>query len=320
MTLTKVQKDFENNDKRVAEGKRRLVVVGASGMLATMVQRLALAKYEVTPLGRPSFDLTNATASMAALREIRPHVIINCAAYTDVDGAETNETLANLVNEVGARNLAVAAKDIGATLVHVSTDYVFDGEKSTPYVESDPPNPRSAYGRSKLLGEEAIKTSGLEQYFIVRTSWLYGAGGKNFVETIIRLALEREELRIVADQVGTPTHTRDLAQAIFNLIDLPQEPGEGTQSPDSPFGIYHFANDGACSWYEFACEIVAQLKKTSALVKVERILPIGTADYPLPAPRPAYSVMSTGQYKEVTGATVPTWQEALAHYIGSRGQ
>jgi len=294
-----------------------MAVVGASGMLATMVQRLAPAKYEVVPLGRPGFDLTNATASLASLREIRPHIIVNCAAYTDVDGAESNEALANLVNEAGPRNLAAAAKDIGATLVHVSTDYVFDGEKSTPYVESDPPNPRSAYGRSKLLGEEAIKTTGLEQYFIVRTSWLYGAGGKNFVETIIRLAQEREELRIVADQVGTPTYTRDLAQAILNLINPLQDSGEGAQSPDSPFGIYHFANDGACSWYEFACEIVAQLKKTAIPVKTERILPIGTADYPLPAPRPAYSVMCKDKYKKATGAIVPPWKESLEIYITS---
>jgi dTDP-4-dehydrorhamnose reductase len=302
----------------VLDEKCRLAVVGASGMLATMVQRMVPVKYEVIPLGRPGFDLTNATASLASLREIRPHVIINCAAYTDVDGAESNEAMANLVNKVGARNLAVAAKDVGATLVHVSTDYVFDGEKSTSYVESDPPNPRSAYGRSKLLGEKAIRASGLERYFIVRTGWLYGPGGKNFVETIIRLAQEREELRIVADQVGTPTYTRDLAQAIFNLIDLPQDSGEGTQTFDSPFGVYHFANEGACSWYDFAREIVAQLKMTTSSVKVEHILPIGTTDYPLPAPRPAYSVLSKDKYKKMTGATVLAWPEALAHYIGSR--
>ncbi len=316
MTLTKVQKDFENNDKRLAEGKCRLAVVGASGMLATMVQRLAPDKYEVISLGRPGFDLTNATASLESLREIQPHVIINCAAYTDVDGAETNEALANLVNEAGPRNLATAAKDLDATLVHVSTDYVFDGEKATSYVESDPTNPRSAYGRSKLLGEEAIKASGLDRYFIVRTSWLYGAGGKNFVETIIRLAQEREELRIVADQVGTPTYTFDLAQAIFNLIDLPQE---GAQTFDRPFGVYHFANEGFCSWYDFACEIVAQLKKTTTPVKTERILPIGTVDYPLPAPRPAYSVMSKDKYQKATGAIIPPWQKSLEHYIASRG-
>ncbi len=317
MTLNKLQKDLENGDRMAT---RRLVIVGASGMLAGIVKKMAPGKYEVIPLGRPGFDLTNAGASLETLRKIRPNIIINCAAYTDVDGAESNEASANLVNKVGPRNLAVAAKDIGATLVHVSTDYVFDGEQSTPYVESDPTNPRSAYGRSKLLGEEAIIASGLERYFIVRTSWLYGPGGKNFVETIIRLANEREELRIVADQVGTPTYTRDLAQAIFNLIDQSEDDGQGTQTSNAPFGIYHFANEGVCSWYDFAREIVAQLKVTKSSVKVERILPIGTTDYPLPAPRPAYSVLSKDKYKKVTGAIVPAWQDSLAHYIGSRGK
>lgn len=301
----------------VLDEKYRLAVVGASGMLATMVQRLAPAKYEVIPLGRPGLDLTDGTSSLAALREIRPHAIINCAAYTDVDGAESNEALANRVNESGAGNLALAARDVGAVLVHVSTDYVFDGEKSTPYVETDPPNPRSAYARSKFRGEQAVTASGLERFFIVRTGWLYGPGGKNFVETIIRLAKEREELRIVADQAGSPTYTEDLAQAIFNLLALDQSREEG-QSSGPLYGIYHFSGEGVCSWYEFACEIVAQLRKAGASVKAERILPIKTTDYPLPAPRPAYSVLSKDKYRNVTGAKVPLWQESLSRYIANR--
>jgi dTDP-4-dehydrorhamnose reductase len=303
---------------RDVEYKRRLAVVGASGMLASMVRRLAPSGYEVVSLGRPAFDLTDMESSLEALRGIRPHAIINCAAYTDVDGAESNETLANRVNGAGAGNLALAARDIGAVLVHVSTDYVFDGEKSTPYVETDPPNPRSVYGRSKLRGEQAVIDSGLERFFIVRTGWLYGPGGKNFVETIIRLAKEREELRIVVDQVGSPTFTEDLAQAIFNLLDLEKIGEGGGQAVDSPYGIYHFSNEGECSWYEFARAIVAQLRKAGAPVKADRIMPIKTTDYPLPAPRPAYSVMSKGKYKKATGAIVSHWEKSLVRYIAGR--
>lgn len=291
------------------EGNRqRLALIGANGMLAAMVRRVAPKQYDLIPFDLPEFDLTAGTQVLDALHKIRPHLIINCAAYTNVDGCETNEETATRVNGLGPGCLAEAASDIGATLVHISTDYVFDGTKNRPYTEEDAPHPQSAYGRSKLIGEQAILKSGLEKYFIVRTSWLYGPGGKNFVETIVRLAKEREELTIVDDQVGTPTYTGDLAQALFSLV--------RTES----YGIYHFSNEGLCSWYGFSREIVSQLARKGEAVEVRRILPIKTADYPLPATRPAYSVFSKEKYKQATGAAVPEWQEGLAQYFALRDE
>ncbi|ALC16465.1 dTDP-4-dehydrorhamnose reductase [Desulfuromonas soudanensis] len=292
-----------------------LALIGAKGMLASMVLDTASADFEITPFDLPEFDLTDASLVQKVIGELKPDVIINCAAFTAVDACETNEDLANKVNGEGPGILAAAALKVGATLVHISTDYVFDGKQTRPYAEEDRPNPSSAYGRSKLLGEEAIRSSGLKEYFIIRTSWLYGPGGKNFVETVARLAAERQELRIVADQFGTPTYTGDLAGAIFNLLDA------ATVDPppaNSPYGLYHFSNEGECSWHDFALAIVEELKGRGATVVAEAVLPIRTEEYPLPAPRPAYSVFSKEKYRRVTGATVPHWKESLIRYFDRR--
>jgi len=286
----------------------RLALVGANGMLASMVSLLAPKTFDLIPLDLPEFDIADRERVLTRFQEIRPQVIINCAAYTNVDGCETDEESASRVNGAGPGNLAAAARAVDATLVHFSTDYVFDGSKREPYVEEDRPNPLSAYGRSKLLGERAILHSGLERYFIVRTSWLYGPGGKNFVETIIRLAQEREELRIVADQCGSPTFTRDLAQAIFALLET------------RDYGIYHFSDEGQCSWCEFGREIVDCLARSGGQVKTKRVVPIATHEYPLPAPRPVYSVFSKGKYRAVTGREVPHWRESLAAYFRIRAE
>lgn len=283
--------------------KQRLVLIGAGGMLACMVRSLAPKSYDIVPLDLPDFDLTDRDGVVATMETLRPDVIVNCAAYTNVDGCEANEETALLVNGAGPGYLAEAAKKLAATLVHVSTDYVFDGTKNTPYTEEDPVNPRSAYGRSKFQGERAILESGLEKFFIVRTSWLYGPGGKNFVETILRLAQEREELRVVADQIGNPTYTQDLAEAIFRLL------------AHAAFGIYHVSDQGTCSWYEFACEIVAEFVRRGGQVKVKKIVPIATAEYPLPATRPAYSVLSKDKYEAAAGVSLPSWQMSLARYF-----
>ncbi len=285
-------------------------------MLAHMVRSLAPKVWEIYPFDLPDFDLTDRERVLRILGEQRPEIILNCAAYTDVDGCETNEELATRVNGHGPGHLAEAARETGAALVHISTDYVFDGRKETPYTEDDSPNPLSAYGRSKLRGEEAILASGLERFFIVRTSWLYGPAGKNFVETIVRLAGEREELRIIADQVGSPTYTRDLAQAIFHLLALPQPASRVPRA--GPYGIYHFSNTGVCSWHEFAREIVEQLRRQGRVVKVRDIRPIATEEYPLPAPRPRYSVFSKEKLVRATGLAIPEWRESLAHYFAGR--
>ncbi|MDH3998873.1 MAG: dTDP-4-dehydrorhamnose reductase [Desulfuromonadales bacterium] len=286
----------------------KLLLVGGNGMLAQKIAALAKADYAITAVDLPEFDLTDREQVLSLVTELKPEVVINCAAYTNVDGCESEAALAERVNGTAVGYLAEAAKQVDATLAHISTDYVFDGAKETPYSEEDAPNPQSAYGRSKLLGEQALMASGIEKFFILRTSWLYGPGGNNFVETIARLAKERAELRIVADQVGSPTYTGDLAQAVLNLLAL----------KDAAYGLYHFSNQGQCSWCEFAVAIVEQLKKAGETLAVEKITPIATHEYPLPAPRPAFSLMSKQKYVAATGAKPPQWQESLRQYFSER--
>ena len=292
----------------------KVLLVGAKGMLAQMVARCAPTEYQIVPLDLPEFDLTDVALVEQTLQAEKPAIVINCAAFTQVDACETEEALATRVNGDGPGILARAALNIDATLVHISTDYVFDGLATTPYSETDPTAPQSAYGRSKLLGEEAIRQSGLEKYFIVRTSWLYGPGGKNFVETILRLAAERDELRVVADQVGCPTFTGDLVQGLFNLLALKRTP----QAANGHYGIYHFANSGQCSWYDFANEILTLARERGLPTKAKQVVAIRTEDYPLPARRPAYSVFDTSQYQRFTGASIPGWQVSLRTYFDLR--
>lgn len=294
---------------------KKLALIGANGMLARKVRELATTDYLISSYDLPGFDITNREQVLAEMVRLQPAVIVNCAAFTNVDGCETQEAFATGINGAGPSYLAEAAETVGAVLVHISTDYVFDGRKGSPYLETDPVGPLSAYGRSKLAGEQAILASGLDRFFIIRTSWLYGPGGKNFVETILRLAREREGLRIVADQVGSPTYTGDLAEAIYNLLELNASP----QSPAPGFyGIYHFSNAGQCSWHEFASEIVAQMKRRGEPLKVKKVVPVRTEEYPLPAPRPAYSVFSKDKYRAATGVEVPGWQESLVKYLEER--
>lgn len=292
-----------------AEPTRPLALIGANGMLARKVRELAPVHFAVHGFDLPEFDLADECLVRSTLSVLQPAVIVNCAAYTDVDGCESASADAFRVNGEGPGVLARVARELGATLVHISTDYVFSGGGHTPYRETDPPDPRSVYGRSKLAGEEAIVASGLQRYFILRTSWLYGPGGKNFVETILRLAEEREELRVIADQVGTPTYTGDLATAIFNLLEL-EGRGEAV-----PYGFYHFSNQGHCSWHSFAEAIVLLGRSCGLELKARRVTPITTAEYPLPAPRPAFSIFNKGRYLAATGKPIPAWQESLERYF-----
>ncbi|APG26640.1 dTDP-4-dehydrorhamnose reductase [Syntrophotalea acetylenivorans] len=296
---------------------RKVALIGARGMLAKMVQAAAPSNFSIQGFQRPEFDLTDVDQVRRAMEEFRPQVIINCCAYTQVDRCEDEEELATRVNGEGPGYLAVVARELDATLVHVSTDYVFSGNANRPYRENDATGPMSAYGRSKLKGEQAILESGLEKYFIVRTSWLYGPWGKNFVETILRLAAEREELRIVADQVGCPTYTGDLAEAIFRLLELESD-SETPAVFKGEYGVYHFANEGQCSWYDFACEIVEIARQIGLPVKAHRIEPITTEQFPLPAQRPTYSVFDTAKYQKATGVSIPSWQESLKTYFEVR--
>ncbi len=283
-------------------------------MLAQSVRERAPPAFDVRGYTRTELDVTNPAQLADALLACAPEVIINCSAYTKVDDCETHEAEATLINGAGPGLLANIANDLDATLVHVSTDYVFDGSGQRPYRESDATNPQSAYGRSKLAGEQAIRGSGLERYFILRTSWLYGPGGRNFVATMLRLGGEREQLRVVADQRGTPTYTGDLADAMFRLLEAEQ--GEsGSAHPGIEYGIYHVANEGECTWHEFAGAILDAAGNSGLDMKAREVVPIATDEYPVPAERPKYSVLSKDKLAEATGHRMPHWRDGLARYM-----
>ncbi len=299
----------------MSDSQISVALIGANGMLAQAVVAEAPECYQFTNFDLPEFDLTDEMSVHRALGDLQPNVIINCAAYTQVDKAEGNEEIAMRVNGNGPGCLAAAAKKVGAVLVHISTDYVFDGKKTSPYLETDAVCPQSAYGRTKLAGERSVFESGLGEFYILRTSWLYGPGGPNFVETMLRLASERDELRVVDDQRGTPTYTRDLAQAIFSLLRCGPTP---RIEASSGFGLYHFSNSGECSWCDFAREIINTAKRRGIDLAVKKLTPIATEEYPLPAKRPAYSVFSKDKFMRQTGLMVRSWEAALVDYFDQR--
>lgn len=280
-----------------------ICIVGARGMLGReLVQAYrgrggtGSAHAVVHELDVEEMEITDAGAVASVLKRLRPGLVLNAAAYTDVDGSEAHPDLAARVNADGAGNLAQACRDIGCRLVHVSTDYVFDGRGAAPYEPGDPVNPQGVYGRTKADGERRVREA-LGNHAIVRTSWLFGFHGRNFVKTILRLAAERPELRIVADQVGCPTYARDLARALVTLADTGRT------------GTYHFCNAGACTWYDFAGAIV----RLGGLATP--IVPITTAELGRPAPRPAYSVLSTATLTRDAGIVPRPWTEALAECV-----
>jgi len=241
-------------------------------------------------------DVARADSAKNCLLYYLPELVINCAAYTDVDGCESNQDLAMAVNGRGPENLARLCNEIHATLVHISTDFIFTGQAGRLIQPDDTPNPQSVYATSKLAGEEGIVRN-LQNYIIVRTSWLFGRFGKNFVATIHRAAQEREFLEVVNDQLGSPTYAVDLAQAIMHLV------GAGGQ------GAYHFCNEGICSWYDFAVEIVRQAGLSTP------VRPISSDRLDRPAKRPDWSAMDISQYKDETHQPVRRWQDALAEYM-----
>jgi dTDP-4-dehydrorhamnose reductase len=276
----------------------RLLVTGAAGMLGHKVAAHARALgHEVVDADIGEFDMTDATETSAFVADAEPEAVINCAAWTNVDAAEEQEEAALRINADGAGNLARAAAGIGARIVHLSTDYVFDGEKDAPWLESDPTNPMSAYGRTKLAGEHQV-TAATDEHAIVRTAWLFGAGGPNFVDTMLRLASERDEVSVVTDQVGCPTWTGHLAPA---LVELAERRGD--------VGLFHGAGDGSCSWNEFAIEIFDRAHVPC------RVLPATSETFKRPAPRPAWSVLGT---ERDPGVTLPSWQEGLQGHLDER--
>ena len=274
----------------------RFVITGAAGMLGQDLAAAAKgAGHDVVAFARAELDIADGTAVTEAIRGAGADVVINCAAWTDVDGAERDEDRALAVNGAGAGNVARAASAYGAWTIHLSSDYVFDGTKRSPYLESDAVRPLSSYGRSKLAGEREVAAEAPERHTIVRSSWLFGAGGPCFPATILRLAAERDELKVVDDQIGCPTFTGHLAHALVGLATR--------QSP--PLGILHVAGGGICSWYEFAREIVA-VSGVSCEVRT-----CTTAEMPRPATRPAYSALRS----ERDAPVLPDWRRGLAEYM-----
>ena len=277
----------------------RILITGAAGMLGVdLAASIRSLGYELLSLTRGELDITDEVAVIAAFDAHHPDAVINAAAYTNVDGAESDEAGAEAVNGEGAGNVAAAAAAVGAWVVHVSTDYVFDGTKSgDPYVESDPVGPRSAYGRTKLDGELLVAARAPDSHTIVRSAWLFGNHGPCFPKTIMRLASERDELSVVDDQIGCPTFTAHLAPALVQLA----------TAPDRPVGVTHAAAAGRCSWFHFAREIVA-----AAGIDCD-VKPCTTAEFPRPAPRPAFSVLASERGDEVP--RLPAWEQGLTEFI-----
>jgi dTDP-4-dehydrorhamnose reductase len=293
-----------------------VLVTGASGQLGQSLQFIAgnYPDIEFVFCSSSDLDITNKENCNQIFAQSKPHFCINAAAYTAVDKAESEPEKAHLINVIGAKNLAEACRDFGTTLLHISTDFVFDGTSfldyarndtlsvTKGYTEADYPNPQSVYGQTKLGGEKVIQEI-LDNHFIIRTSWVYSQFGNNFMKTMIRLGLERDSLSVVNDQIGTPTNAVDLAEVLIKII------SSNFQLPTSNYGIYNFSNDGACSWFDFAQKIF-EINHINIDLN-----PIPTTSYPTPAKRPKYSVLDKSKIKTTFGIAIKRWEESLSLVI-----
>ena len=287
-------------------------MIGKEGQVGGELSSLLRPLGELILCGEDDLDLTQEDRIREKLRDVQPHVIVNAAAYTAVDQAEENPDLALAINGTAPAILAEEAKKLGAALVHYSTDYVFDGEKPEPYTEEDSPNPLGVYGRTKLAGDEAIQSTVLP-YFIFRTAWVYGLKGKNFLLTMQRLAKERDELKIVDDQIGSPTWSRTIAQATANVLTqvLPQNSPGDLSRFEKASGLYNLVCGGQTSWFGFAQAIL----EASSLSSNTKLTPIPTSEYPTPAKRPQNSVLSTEKLRSAFGITPPAWDVTLKYCL-----
>lgn len=276
---------------------RRILIFGATGMLGRAVAREAASRagVDVLAMGSAECDVTREEEVLRTVRSARPAVIVNCAAYTAVDAAEDNPEAADRLNRLAPKNIASAAKEMDSLLIHISTDYVFDGRSSRPYREDDTTNPLSVYGKTKLDGEDAIAATGC-RHVVVRTQWLHAAWGKNFLLTMLRLLGERGSVGVVSDQWGTPTHAGNVARAVVAMAER-YRPGLD--------GVYHYADGGSCSWHDFAVAI-AELSKSKCRVEAIR-----TDEYPTKATRPPYSVLDTRKITETFGIEPPQWRDGV---------
>lgn len=280
---------------------KRILVTGANGQLGSEMRRLGeISPNEYIFTDVAELDITDKDAVIAFTQQNNINVIVNCAAYTNVDKAEDDEATAELINATAVRNLAEAAKSVDATLFHVSTDYVFGSEGNTPRTEDMPLNPLGAYGRTKLHGEQAIAEMGAKA-IIIRTAWLYSEYGNNFLKTMLRLTKEKETLNVVFDQVGTPTYAGDLAMTIFSIIEGDYYNGNE--------GVYHFSNEGVCSWYDFAQEI------STAMGHKCQISPCHSNEFPSKVTRPPYSVLDKTKIKRTFGVDIPHWRESMIYCL-----
>ena len=273
----------------------KILITGAYGMLGSDL-RETLKNFELICTGSKDLDITDEEKVMDFITEKSPDLVINAAAYTAVDDCETNYDEAYAVNAIGPRNLAIACKRQDIPLIHISTDYVFDGSKRTPLMENDKLGPQSAYGKTKLAGEEFIQEN-TDKYFILRTAWLYGLHGGNFVKTMLDLAETHDEITVVNDQIGSPTYSLDLAVAITNLLQ------------SDKYGIYHVTNEGECSWYDFA-KAIFEFSNIDV-----NVIPVSTEEFPRPAPRPHYSVLDNKKWNASGFVPMRDYEEALGSFL-----
>lgn len=278
----------------------RILVTGSGGQLGSEIKRLSnkLDGFEFDFTDYPALDITKPEQVNEAFESGKYDYCINCAAYTAVDNAEEEKLASDAINVTGSQNLAIACHKHGAKMIHISTDFVFDGTACKPLKEDHPTKPVNYYGESKLKGEQAVSHN-LKEHFILRTSWLYSAYGNNFVKTMIRLSESRDELSVIADQIGTPTYAHDLAQAILEII------ATGSEN----YGLYHYSNEGVASWYDFTCAIF-EYKGIAT-----RVLPIPTEKYPTPAARPHFSVMDKTKFRESFNIPIPHWRTSLKYCL-----
>lgn len=288
--------------------QKKILLTGVSGQVGHALLPNLHSQYQVVALSRDALDLSNCDEIRRVVQELKPDLIINPAAYTSVSKAESEPDLAHAINTIAPRVFAEEASKLNAALIHFSTDYVFDGNKNTPYLETDAVNPVNVYGVTKLAGEEAIRFVGLP-HLILRTSWVYGAHGKNFLKTILRLAKERDKLSIIVDQVGAPSSSQSIATAVCELVDKWQ------CAQERETGTYHFTNMGSTSWHGFASEILSEYSRMNGRpelrVGMQSITEITTAEYSASVPRPTNSRLDNGKLKQTFDVQLPSWQEGL---------
>jgi dTDP-4-dehydrorhamnose reductase len=281
-----------------------ILLTGASGQVGSELLLALAAVGRVVAPGRRQLDMENPASIRSFARDLRPEVVVNAAAHTAVDRAESEPDLCAAINAEAPRVLAEEAARLGALMVHYSTDYVFDGAKGAPYTEDDVPAPLNFYGQSKLLGEQGVAAAG-GRHLILRTSWVYGVSGSNFFRTMLRLARERREIQVVSDQIGAPTWSRTIARETASLVVRMRDTRHTAAG-----GVYHLSSDGSTNWYEFARAIIDGDPASQEQI-CERVVPIASADYPTAARRPAYSVLDNGKLRETFGIAIPDWRDEL---------